>query len=107
LREVQDAAKEFPDSAEITAFVSTVAPLLALAIGLRSQPIPDDAFRTKAAMVEAELKRRWRRLLNISRFVTSRTSSQNTKTGCTTGPAIVCTARTQVDGHEPLGVATM
>ena len=56
LREVQDAEKEFPESAEIKAFVSTVAPLLAMAMGLRSQAISDDEFYKKIAGVETELK---------------------------------------------------
>jgi transposase len=33
LREVQDLEKEFPDPGEVLAFVSTLAPLLSLAIG--------------------------------------------------------------------------
>ena len=57
LREVQDTEKEFPDSAEVKAFVSTVAPLMALAIGLRSQPISESAFRTKISEVKAELRK--------------------------------------------------
>lgn len=56
LREVQDAEKEFPESAEVKTFVATVAPLLALAIGLRAQPITDDVFRNKTAEVKAELQ---------------------------------------------------
>jgi hypothetical protein len=56
LREVQDVEKEFPDSAEVKAFVSTVAPLMALAIGLRSQPISDAVFRTKIGEVKTELE---------------------------------------------------
>jgi transposase len=57
LREVQDAEKEFPDLAEVKAFVATVAPLLASAIGLRAQPISDRVFRKKVAGVQAELKK--------------------------------------------------
>lgn len=57
LREVQDAEKEFPDAAEVKTFVATVAPLLALAIGLRAQPLTDRVFRNKAATVAAELKK--------------------------------------------------
>jgi transposase len=60
LREVQDIEKEFPDSTEGTAFVSTVAPLIASAIGLRSQPISDKVFYRKAAQVKAELKKQMR-----------------------------------------------
>jgi transposase len=60
LREVQDTEKEFPDSTEVKAFVGTVAPLLASAMGLRSQPISDEEFYPKAAEVEAELKKQMR-----------------------------------------------
>lgn len=56
LREVQDVEKEFPESTEVKAFVNTVAPLLALAIGLRSQPISDADFRTKIDEVKTALK---------------------------------------------------
>ena len=44
LREIQDLEKEFPEAAEVTAFVSTVAPWLALTMELRSQPILDTEF---------------------------------------------------------------
>lgn len=56
LREVEDLEKEFPDQAEIKAFVSTVAPLLALAMGLRGQPISDAQFSLKASEVKAQIK---------------------------------------------------
>jgi transposase len=56
LREVQDLGKEFPDQTEIKAFVSTVAPLLALAMGLRGQPLSDAQFLDKASEVKAQLK---------------------------------------------------
>lgn len=53
LREVQDLEKEFPDSTEVKAFVSTLAPLLSLAMGLRHQPICDEEFYRKAGEVKA------------------------------------------------------
>jgi transposase len=56
LREVQDLEKEFPDQAEITAFVSTVAPLVALAMGLRGQSISDVQFLEKASELRAQIK---------------------------------------------------
>jgi hypothetical protein len=56
LRETNDLGKEFPDEAEVQAFVATVRPLLATAMGLRSQQISDDEFFTCAAKVEAEIK---------------------------------------------------
>lgn len=55
LREVQGLQKEFPDSGEVKAFVSTLAPLLALAMGLRSQPISDARFRSEAIKVKAQI----------------------------------------------------
>jgi hypothetical protein len=55
LREVQDLEKEFPDVAEVTAFVSTVAPQLALAMGLRAQPISDPEFARQAAALKVPL----------------------------------------------------
>ena len=56
LREVEDLEKEFSDQAEIKAFVSTVAPLLALAMGLRGQPISDAQFLLRASEVKAQIK---------------------------------------------------
>jgi len=56
LREVQDIEKEFPDQKEGLAFVSSVAPLLALAMGLRNQPISDDQFSQQAIKVKTEIK---------------------------------------------------
>ena len=56
LREVQDLDKEFADQAEIKAFVSTAAPLLALAMGLRGQPISDAQFLLKASELKAQIK---------------------------------------------------
>ncbi len=56
LREVQDIEKEFPDQNECLAFVASVAPLLALAMGLRHQPISDDQFSQQAIKVKTEIK---------------------------------------------------
>lgn len=56
LREVQDTEKEFPHEPEVKAFTSTVAPLLALAMGLRSQPISDLEFQDKAKEVKTQIK---------------------------------------------------
>jgi transposase len=55
LREVQDLEKEFPEAAEVTAFVSTVAPQLALAMGLRAQPISDAEFARQAVALKAQI----------------------------------------------------
>jgi transposase len=55
LREVQDLDREFPDIAEVQAFVSTAAPQLTLAMGLRTQPISDPEFARQAAALKAQL----------------------------------------------------
>jgi transposase len=55
LRDVQDLENEFPDSSEVKAFVSTLAPLLAMAMNLRTQCISDSTFYSKAAKVKAEI----------------------------------------------------
>jgi hypothetical protein len=55
LREVQDLAKEFPDAAEVTALVSTVAPPLALAMGLRAQPISAAECARQAGALKAQI----------------------------------------------------
>jgi transposase len=55
LREVQTLEKEFPEVAEVTVFVSTVSPLLALAMGLRNQPISDAEFAQQAASLKAQI----------------------------------------------------
>jgi transposase len=54
-REVQDLEQEFPDSTEVTAFVSTVAPQLALAMGLRAPPISDAEFARQAVALNAPI----------------------------------------------------
>ena len=55
LRAVKDLEKEFSDSSEIKAFVGVIAPLLALAMNLRSQPISDDEFYAQARQVKSEI----------------------------------------------------
>jgi len=55
LREVQDLDKEFPEVAEVHAFVSTVAPQLALAMGRRTQPRSDLEFARQAATLKAQI----------------------------------------------------
>jgi hypothetical protein len=56
LREVQDLEKEFPDHTEITAFVITVAPLVALAMGLRGQSISDVQSLEQASELKEQIK---------------------------------------------------
>lgn len=55
LREVEDLEKGFPDSSEVKAFVSVMAPLLASAMKLRTQPIQDAEFYAKAAEIKAQI----------------------------------------------------
>lgn len=56
LREVKDLEKEFPDEEEVHIFVSTVAPLITLAIGLRAQAISEAQFRRRAASLKSEIE---------------------------------------------------
>lgn len=55
LREVQDLEKEFPDSGEVKSFVSALAPLLTLAMGLRTQAISQKRFRSQATKIKAQI----------------------------------------------------
>lgn len=55
LRDVEDLEKEFPDKKEIASFVAVVAPLLALAQGLRGQPISDEQFYSRADKLHSEI----------------------------------------------------
>jgi len=56
LRDVQDLEKDFPDNVEVSTFVAVVAPLMALAMGLRSQPLNHEQFLSEAARVSSALK---------------------------------------------------
>jgi transposase len=55
LREVEDLEKDFPDSAEVKMFVAAFAPLLALAMKLRAQPITDAQFYARAARLKKQV----------------------------------------------------
>jgi transposase len=55
LREVEDLEKDFPDSLEVNHFISIMAPLLASAMKLRTQPIPDAEFYVKAAEIKTQI----------------------------------------------------
>jgi len=55
LREVEDLEKDFPDSVEVNGFISVMAPLLASAMKLRTQPIPDAEFYAKAAEIKTQI----------------------------------------------------
>jgi hypothetical protein len=56
LREVEDLEKEFREEFEISFFAAVVAPHLALAMGLRGQPISDDVLYRRAAALREEIK---------------------------------------------------
>jgi transposase len=56
LRHIQDLEKEFSEDKEVTSFVAVAAPLLALAMGLRGQPITDKQFYRKASKLASEIK---------------------------------------------------
>lgn len=55
LRDVQSLEKDFPDVAEIKTFVATLAPLLALAMGLRNQKLSDKAFLIRAEKLKKQI----------------------------------------------------
>ena len=54
-REVEDLEKEFPDSEEVKTFVSTLVPLLSLAMNLRTQDISDTEFYRQASRVKSKI----------------------------------------------------
>ena len=56
LRDLKDLAKEFPDHAEIRAFVDTLAPLLAAAMHARSLRGPERLFRQQATLIERQIR---------------------------------------------------
>jgi transposase len=55
LRDVEDLHKEFPNDGEVEAFVSTLAPLLGVAMALRSLKISDAQFYERAKDVERQI----------------------------------------------------
>ena len=55
LRDVQDLEKDFPDNAEIKAFVAALAPQLANAIALRSLNMSKRQFKQQAAGIKKEI----------------------------------------------------
>jgi len=55
LRDVEDLQKEFPNEQEVHAFVSTLAPLLGVAMGLRSLKICDAQFYEQANDVKSQI----------------------------------------------------
>ncbi len=55
LRDLQDIEKEFPDDPEVRAFVGSLAPLFATAMGLRSLSMPNAQFYQQAAEVQCQI----------------------------------------------------
>jgi len=55
LRDVQDLEKNFPDQPEVRAFVATLAPLLAAAMGLRGLGLSRRQFRRQAAALKRRI----------------------------------------------------
>jgi transposase len=56
LREVEDLGKEFPAEPEVAAFTGTLVPLLADAMHLQGQPLPDPAYSTAAAQLKERIE---------------------------------------------------
>jgi transposase len=54
-RDVEDLEKEFPDSHEVKTFVSTLVPLLSVAMNLRTQAISDKTFYRRAKKVKSQI----------------------------------------------------
>jgi transposase len=55
LRDVEKLETEFPGQAEIKVFVSTLAPLLAQAMHLRAQPLPDEQYYRQAKEIQEKI----------------------------------------------------
>jgi transposase len=55
MRNVEDLAKEFPDEAEVTAFTSTLIPLLAEAMHLRGKSLTDVNYYDQARSVQQQI----------------------------------------------------
>lgn len=56
-RTLIELGQEFPDNLEVRAFVDAGAPLLAAAMGLRSQPISDKEYDRQAAVIARQIKK--------------------------------------------------
>lgn len=57
LRRLEDIGKEFPEQKEVQCFVSSLAPLLAGAMHLRSSPASDNKYYKKAKKLQAEIRK--------------------------------------------------
>ena len=55
LRDVEDLQKEFPTDTEVSAFTATLIPLLAEAMHLRRQDIPDAQYYERARQLKAKI----------------------------------------------------
>jgi transposase len=55
LRDVEKLEKDFPDHAEIKPFVSTLVPLLAQAMHLRTQPLSDQQYSRQAKEIQQKI----------------------------------------------------
>lgn len=55
LRDVEKLEKDFPDHPEIKAFVSTLVPLLAQAMHLRTQPLSDEQYYRQAKEIQQKI----------------------------------------------------
>jgi transposase len=56
MRDVEDLAKEFPDSAEVQAFTATLIPLLSAAMHLNAQPLSDAAYDEQARELRRQIE---------------------------------------------------
>ncbi|MGH9448398.1 MAG: IS66 family transposase, partial [Terriglobia bacterium] len=56
LRDVEDLAKEFPDSAEVQGFTSALIPLLSAAMHLHSQPLSDSDYYQQARELQQQIQ---------------------------------------------------
>ena len=55
MRDVEDLAEEFPGEAEVTAFTSTLIPLLAEAMHLRGRPLADVEYYDQARPLQQQI----------------------------------------------------
>ncbi len=55
LRDVEKLGKDFPDHAEIKPFVSTLVPLLAQAMHLRTQPLSEEQYYRQAKEIQQKI----------------------------------------------------
>jgi transposase len=56
MRDVEDLAKEFPDSAEVQAFTATLIPLLSAGMHLHAQPLSEGAYYEQARELRRQIE---------------------------------------------------